>query len=97
MSNPSGDSTIHDLPLAAQPNGSEEIPVDQVQGSLRFTVKFPISYFVIAGAIGISYGTTSQRPSSPVPGQSYFDTSLGYRIDWNPITLQWVDAAGFAV
>jgi hypothetical protein len=95
MSNPSGDSTIHDLPFAANPNGSEEFVVDQVQGSLRVTVKFPISNLSSFGIVGVSYGTTAQRPASPVAGQPYFDTTLGFQINWNPVHNYWVSASGF--
>lgn len=37
-------------------------------------------------------GATAARPSSPEPGQQYFDTTLGYPIWWNGSA--WVDATG---
>lgn len=97
MSNPSGDSTILGLPLAAPLNGSEVIPMDQKQGDLYYTVRVPVNQFASQGVVGVSYGTTAQRPITPVPGQPYFDTTRGFRIDWNPILTQWVDAAGVPV
>lgn len=47
---------------------------------------------------GISYGTTSQRPSSAPVGCPYFDTTLGVPIwyDGN-ITTGWCNATGAAV
>ena len=38
------------------------------------------------------YGTTANRPSSPVIGETYFDTDKGYRIDYNG--TNWVNASG---
>ena len=37
-------------------------------------------------------GATTARPTSPVKGQSYFDSTLGYPV-WYDGT-QWVDATG---
>lgn len=37
-------------------------------------------------------GPTGARPTSPALGQSYFDTTLGFRIDWNG--FNWVNAEG---
>jgi len=95
MSNPSGDSTILGLPLAAPLNGTEVIPMDQKQGDLYYTVRQPVSSFASQGVVGVNYGTTAQRPLNPVPGQPYFDTSLGYQINWNPALSHWVNASGF--
>ena len=41
------------------------------------------------------YGTTANRPSSPVIGETYFDTDKGYRIDYNG--TNWVNASGATV
>lgn len=46
----------------------------------------------------VSKGTTAQRPTSPVLGQQYYDTTLletGKPINWNG--TDWVDAAGTTV
>lgn len=93
MSNPSGDSTIHDLPPAAPLNGSEEIPVDQVQSQTRFTVKLPATALANLIITGINVGTTAQRPAAPLKGQPYFDTTLGYPVWWRGDI--WVNSAGF--
>jgi len=37
-------------------------------------------------------GTTALRPTSPITGQSYFDTTLGKPIWWDGV--EWVDATG---
>lgn len=97
MANPSGDSTITGLPPAAVLNGSEVTVADQLQSGTLVTVKVPLSLFAQIGVVGISYGTTAQRPASPAPGQPYFDTTRGFQINWNPILNEWVDAAGVAV
>ena len=46
---------------------------------------------LLAGQLG---GTTLQRPSSPIPFQPYFDTTLGKPIWYNG---GWKDATGAAV
>ena len=40
-------------------------------------------------------GTTAQRPGAPVTGQAYFDTTLGYEINWSGSSC--VNGAGVAV
>ncbi len=37
-------------------------------------------------------GSSAQRPTHPIVGQSYFDTDLGYRIDWSG--SMWVNMLG---
>jgi hypothetical protein len=37
----------------------------------------------------------SVRPSNPYIGQTFFDTTLGYRIDWNG--SNWVNSTGAIV
>ncbi len=37
-------------------------------------------------------GTTAQRPSSPVTGQQYFETTIGRPVFYNG--TNWVDGAG---
>lgn len=43
MSNPSGDSTIAGLPLAAELEGTELFVCDQVQGDILLTVKVSLN------------------------------------------------------
>lgn len=40
-------------------------------------------------------GTTANRPTSPVTGQRFFDTTLGYPIFWNG--SNWVNSSGTTV
>ena len=43
MSNPSGDSTISDLPVALTLQGNEALVADQVQSGILVTVKIPLN------------------------------------------------------
>jgi hypothetical protein len=46
MGNPTGDSTITNLPVAATLNGSELVAVDQTVNQIVTTVKIPVSEIV---------------------------------------------------
>jgi hypothetical protein len=46
MGNPTGDSTITNLPVAATLNGSELVAVDQTVNQIVTTVKIPVSAIV---------------------------------------------------
>ena len=39
-------------------------------------------------------GTTANRPSGAVPGQQYFDTTIGRPVFFNPNSSVWTDGAG---
>lgn len=99
MSNPSGDSTILGLSLGVPLNGSEFVPADQLQGPIYVTVRIPLSSFSSIGVPGLSFGTTAQRPTSPVISQPYLDTTLGIPIWCSQVspTVKWIDAAGVQV
>lgn len=53
-----------------------------------------INSTTIIGAGNTAGGTTSSRPSNPLPWQLYFDTTLGYDVRWRADTLTWVKASG---
>lgn len=98
MGNPTGDSTILGLPNAAVLNGSEVIPMDQLQSGTLVTVKITLGSLFLSPGIW-PVGTTAQRPASPSQGQPYFDLTLGLPV-WckqNSPSIVWVDAAGVPV
>lgn len=45
----------------------------------------------------VSSGSTAQRPSAPIAGQQFYDSSLGLPIWWNSVTNTWKNAAGIDV
>ncbi len=47
------------------------------------------------GYISIGTGTTANRPATPVLGLPYFDTDLGYQINYNGTT--WVNSTGATI
>lgn len=42
-------------------------------------------------------GSTAQRPTAPVSGQMYYDTTLGLPIWYNTVSSEWKRADGTSV
>ena len=54
-----------------------------------------IDAFIAGGGGNIGYGDTASRPASPYNGEPYFDTDLGYQINYNG--TNWVNSTGAIV
>ncbi|MDP4545830.1 hypothetical protein Q8P09_12170 [Psychrobacter faecalis] len=81
-----------------------DIPLQEYEGfvSITFFIKTEIdSKNIVAHILGVrkvKKGTTANRPTNPVIGLRYYDTTLlasGKPIEWNGNT--WVDSGGVAV
>jgi hypothetical protein len=60
MSNPSGDSTITGLPVAATLQGTEVTVIDQIQGGTLVTVKVSVNQLISQGLGTLLSGTVGQ-------------------------------------
>ncbi len=60
MSNPSGDSTVTGLPAAATLQGTEVVPMDQVQGGSLITVRASVNQIISQGLAALLSGTVGQ-------------------------------------
>ena len=63
-----------------------------VNDSITYKGKYNIGNSTFSNIQSIGYGTTAQRPSSPVNGYMYWDTTLGKAI-WR-VGNNWKDATG---
>lgn len=98
MADPTGDSTISNLPLAQTLTGAENLVMDQTQAGTLKTVRIPLTTLTNYTQGAVQSGPTGSRPTSPALGQTFFDTTLGQPI-WvvqvSPVI--WVNASGTTV
>lgn len=69
-------------------------------GNSEVNLGGPASEYRVVACAGVpdspyvAAGSSSERPSSPIAGQQYYDNTLGIPIWWNSVDLSWKRADG---